>query len=177
MCLGTQNPFVSDAFSPSGPRIPHLLRHTPISKRLSGKCARLFVFNGQRCTALKVLFVHKSIADTFLSEFCNAVNALPIGMPWQKGVRITPLPEFEKVEKMAAYVDDAVRKGATIANSGGGDSFGTLFRPAIVCPVATTAKLYGEEQFGPVVPVCSYRTNEEFLEFVASCDYGQQVSL
>ena len=134
-------------------------------------------FNGQRCTALKILFVHESVADTFLSEFCNAVNALPIGMPWQKGVRITPLPEFQKVEKMAAYVDDAVRKGATISNTGGGDSFGTLFRPAVVYPVATTAKLYGEEQFGPVVPVCSYRTDEEFLEFVASCDYGQQVSL
>ena len=37
--------------------------------------------------------------------------------------------------------------------------------------------MYGEEQFGPVVPVLSYRTDEEFLEFIASCDYGQQVSL
>lgn len=133
-------------------------------------------FNGQRCTALKILFVHESVAGEFLSEFCRAVDALPIGMPWQKGVKITPLPEFGKIEKMAAYVDDAVAKGAEVVNRGG-DCLGTLFRPAVVYPVGAGARLYREEQFGPVVPVCSYRTDEEFLEYVASCDYGQQVSL
>ena len=97
-------------------------------------------FNGQRCTALKILFVHESIADRFLSEFCRSVDALSVGMPWNKGVRITPLPELERVAMMAAYVDDALRRGATVAN-GGGEHFGTLFRPAVIYPVARTAKV------------------------------------
>jgi glyceraldehyde-3-phosphate dehydrogenase (NADP+) len=134
-------------------------------------------FNGQRCTALKILFVHESVADKFLREFCRGVDALPIGMPWEKGVKITPLPEFDKTVTMAAYVDDALGKGAVVVNSGGGDSSATLFRPAVVYPVAATSELYEKEQVGPVVPVHPYRKDEELLEFVASGDYGQQVSL
>ncbi|WP_413910580.1 aldehyde dehydrogenase family protein [Desulfobacula sp.] len=48
-------------------------------------------FNGQRCTALKILFVEAAIVDVFLERFCKAVNALSFGMPWQKGVFITPV--------------------------------------------------------------------------------------
>jgi glyceraldehyde-3-phosphate dehydrogenase (NADP+) len=134
-------------------------------------------FNGQRCTALKILFVHESVVDEFLKEFCDAVNALPIGMPWHKGVKLTPLPEFGKVRSMTAYVDDAVAKGGSVVNRNGGTACGTLFFPAIVYPVAKTSELYRKEQFGPVVPVCPYGDYEEFLDFVVASDYGQQVSL
>jgi glyceraldehyde-3-phosphate dehydrogenase (NADP+) len=134
-------------------------------------------FNGQRCTALKILFVHETIADRFLARFCEAVNALPFGMPWQAGVRITPLPENEKTSELKAYVDDAVSKGARVANSGGGMASQSLFFPAVVYPVAPSATLYAEEQFGPVIPVTPYREESEFLEFVTNSNFGQQVSL
>lgn len=134
-------------------------------------------FNGQRCTALKILFVHESITEHFLEKFCTAVNALPIGMPWQKDVKITPLPEFDKTGKMKSYVDDAVAKGAEVVNPGGGAACQTLYSPAVVYPVNPAAELYAKEQFGPVIPVCSYRDEQEFLDFVTSSNYGQQVSL
>ncbi len=134
-------------------------------------------FNGQRCTALKILFVHESIAEPFLEKFCAAVNTLPVGMPWDKDVKLTPLPEFDKAKSMQAYVDDAVAKGARVVNAGGGTACATLFFPAMVYPVAPTADLYSKEQFGPVVPVCSYRDEREFLDFVTASNYGQQVSL
>ena len=50
-------------------------------------------FNGQRCTALKMLLVHQSIAEPFLRRFSEALGKLKVGMPWEKGVNITPLPE------------------------------------------------------------------------------------
>jgi glyceraldehyde-3-phosphate dehydrogenase (NADP+) len=134
-------------------------------------------FNGQRCTALKIMFVHESIADVFLERFSAAVNALPFGLPWQPGVRLTPLPEFDKARSMRAYVDDAVAKGARVVNQGGGTACETLCFPAVVYPVAPHAELYHKEQFGPVVPVCTYRHEQEFLDFVANSNYGQQVSL
>ncbi len=77
-------------------------------------------FNGQRCTALKMLFVHESIAQPFLEKFCAAVNALPVGMPWDKEVKITPLPEFDKAQSMKAYVENAMASGARIINTSGG---------------------------------------------------------
>jgi glyceraldehyde-3-phosphate dehydrogenase (NADP+) len=53
-------------------------------------------FNGQRCTALKLLFVHRSIADVFVARLSEEVNKLKCGMPWEAGVRVTPLPDENK---------------------------------------------------------------------------------
>jgi glyceraldehyde-3-phosphate dehydrogenase (NADP+) len=134
-------------------------------------------FNGQRCTALKILFVHESIVDRFLEAFSAAVEALPFGMPWTKDVKITPMPEPQKAKSMCAYVEDAAAKGARVANPGGGTACESLFFPAIVYPTVPAADLYFKEQFGPVIPVCPYRGEEEFQDFVARSNYGQQVSL
>jgi glyceraldehyde-3-phosphate dehydrogenase (NADP+) len=134
-------------------------------------------FNGQRCTALKILFVQETIVDSFLERFCAAVNALPFGMPWQPGVRITPLPEKDKTAHLADYVAEAVGRGARVVNRGGGTVAETMYFPAVVYPVAPAARLYTEEQFGPVIPVVPFREEREFLDFVTQSQYGQQVSL
>jgi glyceraldehyde-3-phosphate dehydrogenase (NADP+) len=134
-------------------------------------------FNGQRCTALKIFFVHESIAGEFLARFRDAVNALPFGMPWQPQVRITPLPEPDKAARMKAYVDEAVAKGAQVINPGGGTACESFYFPAIVYPISADTELYHEEQFGPIIPVCSYRDEREFFEFVTRSKFGQQVSL
>jgi glyceraldehyde-3-phosphate dehydrogenase (NADP+) len=134
-------------------------------------------FNGQRCTELKIFFVHESIAGEFLARFGEAVNALPFGMPWQPNVRITPLPEPDKAAKLKAYVDEALARGAEVVNPGGGSYCESLFFPAVVYPLPADTRLYREEQFGPVIPVCSYRDESEFFDFVANSNYGQQASL
>ena len=59
-------------------------------------------FNGQRCTALKMLIVHRSIVEPFLRRFTEELSKLKVGMPWEKGVSITPLPEPGKVDYMTA---------------------------------------------------------------------------
>jgi len=134
-------------------------------------------FNGQRCTGLKIMFVHQSVVDLFLKKLVDAIDKLPQGMPWEKGVKLTPLPEFNKAIRLKGYIDDAVAKGAKIMNPGGGAFFETLFRPAVVYPTAPEAALYDVEQFGPIVPVCSYNDEQEFLDFVTKSNYGQQLSL
>ena len=134
-------------------------------------------FNGQRCTGLKLTFVHASIVDVFLEKLSQAVNALPLGLPWDQGVKLTPMPEFRKAAAMQAFVDDAVNKGAKVVNSGGGTAYETLYFPAVVYPVRPGMELYTKEQFGPVVPVCAYQDEQEFLDYVTQSNYGQQVSL
>lgn len=134
-------------------------------------------FNGQRCTALKMLFVHRSISGEFLERLSTAVGALRSGMPWEEGVAITPLPEDGKVEAMRELIDNAVRGGASVVNPGGGEATGTLMTPAVVYSVGPGMRLYTEEQFGPVVPVASFDSIEEPLDWIARSDYGQQVSL
>ena len=134
-------------------------------------------YNGQRCTALKILFVHKDIAADFMARFVAAVDKLKIGMPWESGVAITPLPEPDKPGILLELIADAEAKGAQVVNPGGGRVEQTVMAPAVVYPVAPGMRLYDEEQFGPVVPILSYSDIEEPMEYVISSPYGQQVSL
>jgi glyceraldehyde-3-phosphate dehydrogenase (NADP+) len=133
-------------------------------------------YNGQRCTALKILFVHGSIIDDFLDQFCAAIAALSAGMPWEPGVQLTPLPEPGKIDYLRGLIDDALAHGARIVN-GGGQSHASFMRPAILYPVAPAMRLYREEQFGPVVPVCRFDDIGEPMRYVAESEYGQQVSI
>lgn len=134
-------------------------------------------FNGQRCTALKMILVHQAIADQFLRRFCEEIGKLKIGMPWEKGVTITPLPEMAKVDYMNECIADAVAKGAKVLNEDGGASVGTMFNPAVVFPVSEGMKLYREEQFGPVIPVAPFEDIEDALNYVITSDHGQQASI
>jgi glyceraldehyde-3-phosphate dehydrogenase (NADP+) len=134
-------------------------------------------FNGQRCTALKMLIVHQSIVEPFLRRFSEEVSKLKVGMPWEKGVNITPLPEAGKTDHMTALVEDAKAKGARVVNEDGANVAGTLFYPAVVYPVEESMKLYREEQFGPVVPVMPFEDLEMALEYVTTSEHGQQVSI
>ncbi|NGX98251.1 MAG: NADP-dependent glyceraldehyde-3-phosphate dehydrogenase [Candidatus Afipia apatlaquensis] len=134
-------------------------------------------FNGQRCTALKMLIVHRSIVDKFLARFTEELAKLKAGMPWDKGVTLTPLPEPGKVEHMTRLVADATEKGARVINEGGGASSGTLFYPAVVYPVKEGMLLYREEQFGPIVPVMAFDDIDTALDYVITSEHGQQVSI
>jgi aldehyde dehydrogenase (NAD+) len=134
-------------------------------------------FNGQRCTALKMLLVHRTIADRFVDLFVASLRKLKIGMPWESGVAITPLPDFAKVSAMKDFVADAKAKGASVVNPGGGATAGTLFYPAVVYPVSEGMRLYREEQFGPIVPIMPFDDLETALEYVITSEHGQQVSI
>lgn len=134
-------------------------------------------FNGQRCTAIKIIFVHRSVADAFLSKFAEAVGRLKFGMPWEKDVFLTPLPEPQKPGYLQSCVADAVAHGAKVINANGGAANASFVYPALVYPVNEKMKLYREEQFGPVIPVLPYDSVETPIDYLIASDHGQQVSL
>jgi len=125
-------------------------------------------YNGQRCTALKIIFVHESIKDTFIDRFVAAVEKLNIGMPWDKDVFITPLPEPVKTDYLTALADDAVFKGAKICNPSGGLKNRSFFFPLILSDVNEEMRIFHEEQFGPIIPIVSYRDIQEPLDYVVN---------
>ena len=134
-------------------------------------------YNGQRCTALKMLFVHESIVDEFNSRFSKAVDALKYGLPWDEGAFLTPLPEPSKPSYIQDLIKDAKAKGAKILNKKGGQLSHNYSFPAVLYPVTSEMDVYHEEQFGPVVPILSYKDINEPLDVMAASEYGQQVSL
>ncbi|KAB1068412.1 NADP-dependent glyceraldehyde-3-phosphate dehydrogenase [Tamlana haliotis] len=134
-------------------------------------------FNGQRCTALKVLYVHESVVEEFNRRFAYKVDQLKFGNPWEEGVKLTPLPEVDKPAYIQELIDNALEKGATVLNKKGGETCKNYIFPAVLYPVSKDMRVYEEEQFGPVIPVIPFSDIEEPLDDMAESDYGQQVSL
>ena len=134
-------------------------------------------YNGQRCTALKLVYVHKDIVDEFNKRYTARVDALKFGNPWEEGVKLTPLPENGKVAYIQELIDDAVAKGAKIINKKGGEVTDKFIFPAILYPVHKEMRVFNEEQFGPVVPILSFDKIDDVLDDIAASNYGQQASI
>ena len=134
-------------------------------------------FNGQRCTALKILFVHRSRVDEVTKELSVAVNNLQGGLPWKNGVSLTPLADLNAVTWLRELIDEAISMGAKVINEGGGEVIENFMHPAVVYPVTTEMRLHEVEQFGPVIPVRAYDDISEVLKYAVETQFGQQVSL
>ncbi|MGS2761298.1 NADP-dependent glyceraldehyde-3-phosphate dehydrogenase [Sinomicrobium sp. M5D2P9] len=134
-------------------------------------------FNGQRCTALKVLYVHEDVVEEFNTRFARRVDELKFGNPWEPGVMLTPLPEPGKPDYIQELIDDAVAKGAKVINERGGQRTENYIFPPVLYPVSKDSRAYREEQFGPLIPILPFKSIEEPLNDMAESNYGQQVSL
>ena len=133
-------------------------------------------FNGQRCTALKILYVHEDIKDEFLDKFSKAVDELKLGLPWDNTL-LTPLPEPSKPKYITDLIDDAINKGAKIINKRGGKKQKNFVFPAVLYPVNKEMNVYKEEQFGPVIPIISFNNISTPIKDMSESNYGQQVSI
>jgi len=134
-------------------------------------------FNGQRCTALKIIFVHESVVDEFNALLSEEIAKLKYGMPWEKGVALTPLPEPDKPKYLKDLILDAIGNGARVINENGGESYESFVYPAVLYPVNKNMKVYREEQFGPVIPVVPFSDVEEPIQYLIESTHGQQVSI
>ena len=161
-----------DAKNP-GIVLPEVDLDNAVSESLTGSLS----FNGQRCTALKILFVHEDVVEAFIEKFNAKLATLKPGMPWESGVALTPLPEKGKVDYLHALVADAVDKGAKVVNPHGGEARASFFYPAVLYPVTAQMRVYQEEQFGPVVPIVPYRHLDTVIDYVLESDFGQQLSI
>ena len=133
-------------------------------------------FNGQRCTALKILYVHEDIKEEFLSKFVIAVDELKLGLPWENTL-LTPLPEPAKPKYISDLIENAVNLGAKIMNKKGGEKQKNFVFPAVLYPVNKDMDVYKEEQFGPVIPIISFTDISTPIKDMSESNYGQQVSI
>ncbi len=134
-------------------------------------------YNGQRCTALKMIFVHEDVVEQFMDKYQRRLKTLKSGMPWEDQVVLTPLPEKGKTEFLKELIDDACSKGARIMNEGGGEVLKSFLYPAVLYPVNSEMRIYHEEQFGPVVPVVSFNDVSQPIDYMVNSNFGQQVSI
>ena len=154
-----------------------ILKDADLDLAINECIAGAMSFNGQRCTALKILYVHEEIVDEFNKRFSEKVDALKFGNPWEEGVKLTPLPEVDKPSYIQELIDDALQKGAKVINKKGGEHSENYIFPAVLYPVNKEMRVFHEEQFGPLTPVVSFSDINEPLDDMAASNYGQQVSV
>lgn len=152
-------------------------QHADLTQAVQETILGSLSFNGQRCTALKIILVHRSLADAFIKGLSDAIGKLKYGMPWEPGVMLTPLPEPHKPGYLKDCIDDAVLYGAKVMNEHGGETSESFVYPAVIYPVNDKMKLYHEEQFGPVIPVVPFDDINEAIQYMIDSTYGQQMSL
>jgi acyl-CoA reductase-like NAD-dependent aldehyde dehydrogenase len=139
--------------------------------------AGALTFNGQRCTAIKIIYVHNAVAHAFLNKLSDLLAEMGYGMPWEKNVMITPVAEPSKPQYLRDCIADAEIKGAKVINPEGGKCLESFFYPAIVFPVNEQMKLFREEQFGPVIPVVPFQDVKEAINYQHESSHGLQVSI
>jgi aldehyde dehydrogenase (NAD+) len=120
---------------------------------------------GQRCTTLRRLIVHESVADRYRQRLVDIYPRLTIGNPLQEGVLVGPLIDRQAADAMDDALRQARQQGGKVY---GGDRVtqgapaGVYVRPAIV-EISPDAPIVEQETFAPILYVMTYRDLEEAI--------------
>ncbi len=127
---------------------------------------------GQTCVSVERLFVVEEIYDEFVEMVKEEVERIRVGAP-NEGSDMGPLIFSGQLDVVKEHIEDARKRGATIAS--GGERIerpGQFFEPTLVLDVTTDMEIYKEETFGPVLPVIKVADAEEAIEMANNHKYG-----
>ncbi|MBU0724637.1 MAG: aldehyde dehydrogenase family protein [Alphaproteobacteria bacterium] len=110
---------------------------------------------GQVCVSTQRIYVHQDIADDFTQRLVTRVKALRVGDPVLKDTEVGPLILPKEADRIASWVDEAVKAGAGLATGGTRLSETTLEPTVLIAPPADS-RVSQLEIFGPVVCVYPY---------------------
>jgi acyl-CoA reductase-like NAD-dependent aldehyde dehydrogenase len=127
---------------------------------------------GQICLAPKRVYVPDRLYDRVCDELAKLASEAVVGDGLVQGTQIGPVQNKAQFEKVKAYLAEARAIGNIIAGGAALNRPGYFIQPTIVRDIADDAKLVREEQFGPVLPVLSYSTEDDLIERVNDSDYG-----
>jgi len=127
---------------------------------------------GQRCTTLRRLILHESIADKFVARLADVYRSIKIGNPWEEGVLVGPLISAMAVEQMLSALKQAQQQGGEIVVGGNVvDRPGNFVEPAIVRAQPDMA-IVKEETFAPILYVLTYRDLDKAIAIHNSVEQG-----
>jgi succinate-semialdehyde dehydrogenase/glutarate-semialdehyde dehydrogenase len=129
---------------------------------------------GQACNSNKRMIVMQDVYDDFVAQLTERARGLRPGDPAEEAEgTFAPLSSRAAAELLAAQVDDAVSKGATL-HAGGvlGEAPAAYYSPAVLTGVTEDMRAYREELFGPVAVVYAVSNDDEALTLANDSAYG-----
>ena len=145
-------------------------RIEPLLEKLFWGC---FINAGQTCSALKRLYVHEDQYEEVVQKFAAHMAAVPVGNGLDPKNLIGPLSNRMQLDKVIGYVEDARARGARIVTGGKRPAGPGFFYPlTLIADTTDDMRIVKEEQFGPVIPLVSYRNLDEAIARANALDVG-----
>lgn len=118
---------------------------------------------GQTCVCADRFIVHKSIENEFVSKLVDKVEQLQVGHGMNEDTTMGPLISSSAVDKLAKRVEKAIMDNANCIIGGGAlaDVGPHYFQPTILTNVNPDSSVFSSENFGPIVPITTFDTEEE----------------
>lgn len=141
-----------------------------------------FGLTGQACTATSRAIVEKKVLEPFLERLLRQTRALKVGNGMTPGVDMGPAVSQTQLEGNLAYVQGALREGATLLCGGerlteGELAHGWFMAPTVLAEVKPHHRIACEEVFGPVVAVLAAEDFEEALRLANGVEMGLSASV
>ncbi len=133
--------------------------------------ASAFQSAGQRCSALRVLYLQEDVAEPVLNMLVGAMDELTVGKPWELSTDVGPVIDESAREKIENHIDTAVTDRRLIHRLGKPEE-GTFVPPTLL-RVSSILDLK-EEIFGPVLHVATFASEdlEKVINDINSTGYG-----
>jgi acyl-CoA reductase-like NAD-dependent aldehyde dehydrogenase len=130
---------------------------------------------GQSCISVQRVLVQSEVYEDFAARLVKEVENLKVGNPMDPNVDVGPVIQPQEVERIDAWVQEAVSQGAEILTGGKADS--PFYSPTLLSHVRPEMKVCREEVFGPVVTISPYETFEDALASVNDSKFGLQAGV
>lgn len=145
----------------------------------TAKAARIiydgrFQHNGQVCTSTKRLIVHEAVAESLIKELKTVVESQRVGNPLDKNTIVGSLVAKRQLNLVEGQVQDALDKGAVVAaqNPIPDNLKGAFYPPTLLTSITKDMKVWHEEVFAPVLPVVTFKSEEEAVQLANDTIYG-----
>lgn len=128
---------------------------------------------GEACTAANRIYVHASVEQEFVAKYVAKMSALKVGNGQDRSIDVGPLVNADTRDKVAAFVDDAVAKGAKIELGGTVPSGkGFYYPPTVLTNVSNDANCTCDEIFGPVAAIQTFEDESDVVRRANDTEYG-----
>ena len=131
--------------------------------------------SGQRCTAIKRMLVHESVADRFTDLVVDKTRAWKYGNPADSSVDMGTVIDEAAAQFCERQVNDALSRGARLLAGNLRD--GALYSPTVVDRVTPDMPLVKYETFGPVSPIMRFANIDEAIRMSNCTDYALSSSV
>jgi len=134
---------------------------------------------GQSCCAIERVYVHQDLYEDFLEQAREALSAYQLGDPLVESTTMGPLASRDAPEFLQQQVDEAVGQGARLLVGGQRpkDLGANFYAPTLLADVENSAAVMQAESFGPLLPVCSVKSDEEAIERMNDSVFGLTASV